>query len=123
MSLLSLRLANATRLVPPGPEATDGFSSSVGPEVRRRRSPFTFQVCGEIAIRHRFVLSPERAEKISESPSGCHAGATSSHEYPYRGPPSFCLRVTSNAPVLMAGPWPGDVTHQSTLSSAGSFSS
>ena len=74
--------AKATRQVPPGAEAADGISSLVEPEVRRIGGPVTFHVFGEMPIRHRFALSPERAEKASALPSASHAGENKAQGIP-----------------------------------------
>src|SRR5579864_6224220 len=126
MAGFSVRDAKASRTFP-CPEAMDGDSSFAAPEVSRCGCPATFQVFGDIAIRHKFVLSPDVAEKIKASPCGCHTGEFRSQrgaaDEGLTGAESFAARVASSAPVLMAGPESSGVTYQSNTCSSGSFSS
>src|SRR6516164_897662 len=102
MSELSVRDANPRRTIPPGPEATDGASSFAAPEVSRCGVPVTFQFFAEIPIRHKFTLSPDRAEKTKASPCGCQAGASriqpGAADWGPSVDESFALRVASSAP-------------------------
>src|SRR5438552_1033606 len=115
ISRFSLRLANATRMLVPAPAATDGFTSSVGPEVRRSGAPVIFHVVGEIPMRHRFLLSPERAEKTSALLAASQAEATAAVESSPSRPSSRTLEIAWSAPVWIAGPASNGVVHQSQV--------
>jgi hypothetical protein len=67
MPVVSVNDANARRTIPLGANAVNGASSFAVPQVNRCAWPITFQVLGDISIRHRLVLSPVRAEKIATS--------------------------------------------------------
>jgi transposase len=88
----------------------------------------TLHVFGEIPICHRFVLSPEWAEKMSESLCFCQAGATSTQGYSWKGPASFSRCVAAKAPIpkatvervieLTTREKPDNATHWSTRTMA-----